>query len=140
MDIFLSTKPSAKNLSDLFEVNLPVVLLEGWDDERARELGSVHTVILTENRSEFPFGLSFQNQDQDQESWLLNGARALSKQLGCQTLFTGNPVNSNNPFLCAVFDCGRAYLADDEGSVLAEGKGGPVNILRRLPELDAQST
>jgi hypothetical protein len=139
MDVFLSAKPTVKDLSSLFEVNLPVVVLKDWDDERARELGSVHTVILTENRSEFPYGLSFQQQKEDQESWLLSCARSLSVQLRCRALYTGNPVNPDNPFLCVVFDSGRAFLADDEGSFLAEGRGGPVNILRRLPELDAST-
>ncbi len=137
MDIFLTVKPSVEALSSLFEVDLPVVVLEDWDDDQARGLGSVHTVILTENRSEFPYGLSFQPQNEDQESWLLSCARTLSVQLGCRVLYTGNPVEPDNPFLCVVFDSGRAFLADDEGTVLAEGQGGPVNILRRLPELDA---
>jgi hypothetical protein len=137
MDIFLSAKPTVKDLSPLFEVDLPVVVLEDWDDERARELDAVHTVIRTENRSEFPYGLSFQEQTEDQERWLLSCARTLSVELGCLVLYTGNPVQPDNPFLCVVFDSGRAFLADDEGSILAEGQGGPVNILRRLPELDA---
>jgi hypothetical protein len=137
MDIFLSAKPTVKHLSSLFEVDLPVVVLEDWDDERARDFGSVHTVILAENRSEFPYGLSFQEQTENQESWLLSCARKLSVELGCRVLYTGNPVQPDNPFFCVVFDSGQAFLADDEGSILAEGQGGPVKILRRLPELDA---
>lgn len=137
MDIFLSVRPAVADLSSLFEADLPVVVLEDWDDERARELGAVHTVILTENRSEFPYGLSFQEQTDDQENWLLSRARRLSADLGCRVLYTGNPVEPDNPFLCVVFDSGRAFLADDEGSMLAEGRGGPVRMLRRLPELDA---
>lgn len=139
MDIFLSAKPTVKDLSSLFEVDLPVVVLEDWDDERAREFGSVHTVILTENRSEFPYGLSFQEQTVDQEKWLLSCAKTLSVELGCRVLYTGNPVQPDNPFLCVVFESGQAFLADDEGSILAEGRGGPVSILGRLPELDASS-
>ncbi|HQT26872.1 MAG TPA: hypothetical protein PLK99_09805 [Burkholderiales bacterium] len=137
MDIFLSVKPAVADIASLFEVELPVVVLDDWDDERARELGATHTVILTENRSEFPYGLSFQEQTEDQENWLLNCARKLSVNLGCRVLYTGNPVEPDNPFLCVVFDSGQAYLADDEGSMLAEGEGGPVDMLRRLPELDA---
>lgn len=137
MDIFLTVKPAVADLAPLFEVNLPVVVLDDWDDERARELGSAHTVILTENGSEFPCGLSFQDQAEDQEEWLLNSARKLSVNLGCRALYTGNPVEPENPFLCVVFDSGRAYLADDEGSMLAEGRGGEVRMIRRLPELDA---
>ena len=137
MDIFLTAKPTVTDLSSLFDVDWPVLVLGDWDDERAREFGSAHTVILTENRSEFPYGLSFQAQTEDQESWLLSSARKLSVGLGCQVLYTGNPVQSDNPFLCVVFDSGQAFLADDEGSILAEGQGGPVKILRRLPELDA---
>ena len=137
MDIYLSAKPTVKDLSALFEVDLPVVVLDDWDDERAREFGSAHTVIFTENRSEFPYGLAFQEQTEDQESWLLSCARKLSVGLGCRVLYTGNPVQPDNPFLCVVFDSGQAFLANDEGSILAEGQGGPVNILRRLPELDA---
>ena len=139
MDIFLSAKPTVADLSPLFEVDLPLVVLENWDDERARELGSVHTVILTENQSEFPYGLSFQEQSEDQENWLLSCAKRLSVDLGCRVLYTGNPVEPDNPFLCVIFDSGEAFLADDEGSMLAEGYGGPVNILRRLPELDAST-
>jgi hypothetical protein len=137
MDVFLSAKPSVQDLSALFEVDLPVVVLEDWNDEHSRGLDPVHTVILTENRSEFPFGLSFQDQEDDQESWLRNTARTLSVQLGCKTLYTGNPVEPENPFLCVVFDSGQAFLADDEGSILAEGRGGRVKIIRRIPELDA---
>lgn len=139
MDIFLSAKPTVTDLSSLFEVDLPVVVLEDWDDERARQLGSAHTVILTENQSEFPYGLSFQQQTEDQENWLLNCAKKLSVDLGCRVLYTGNPVQPDNPFLCVIFDSGQAFLADDEGSMLAEGHGGPVNILRRLPKLDASN-
>ena len=140
MDIFLSVKPAVADLSPLFDVDLPVVILEDWDDERAREIGAAHTVILTENRSEFPYGLSFQEQTEDQENWLLCSARKLSVNLKCRVLYTGNPVEPDNPFLCVVFDSGLAYLADDEGSMLAEGRGNPVNILQRLPELDAPAT
>lgn len=138
MDIYLTVKPAAAtDLAQLFAVDLPVVMLEDWDDERVREIGAAHTVILTENKSEFPYGLSFQEQTDDQENWLLDSARKLSVKLRCRVLYTGNPVEPDNPFLCVVFDSGLAYLADDEGSMLAEGRGGEVNILRRLPELDA---
>jgi hypothetical protein len=137
MDIYLSVKPSVADLSSLFEVDLPVVLLDDWDDERARNLAAAHTVILAENKSEFPCGLSFQDQTENQEYWLMESARRLSVKLGCRALYTGNPVEPENPFLCVVFDSGRAYLADDEGSMLAEGRGGPVRMLKRLPELDA---
>ena len=123
----------------MFDVELPIRILEGWNDEEARRLEPVHTVILTENKSEFPFGLSFQAQGKDHEDWLLQRARTLSVQLGCRTLYSGNPVEPNNPVLCIVFDSGQAFLADDEGSVLAEGRGGPVSIIRRLPELDANA-
>lgn len=138
MDIYLSVKPTASDLAPLFEMDLPIVLLEDWDDDRARETGSAHTVILTGNKSEFPYGLSFQDQAEDQESWLLNSARKLSMKLGCRTLYTGNPVEPDNPFFCVVFDSGEAYLADEEGSMLGEGRGGAVKMLRRLPELDAR--
>lgn len=137
MDIFLSARPGVQDLSALFEVDLPVVVLDDWNDAHSRETAPVHTVILTENHSEFPFGLSFQDQQSDQESWLVNCARTLSVTLGCRTLYTGNPVDPDNPFLCVVFDSGQAYLADDEGSALAEGQGGPVKVIRRLPELDS---
>lgn len=139
MDIFLSAKPNVQDLSALFEVELPVIILEDWNDKQARGLEPVHTVILTENRSEFPFGLSFQDQGNDHENWLLQCARTLSVQLGCRTLYSGNPVEPDNPFLCIVFDSGQAFLADDEGSTLAEGRGSPVNIIRRIPELDAKA-
>ena len=139
MDIFLSVKPSAGDLSGLFEVELPIEILQDWSDEKARRLEPVHTVILTENASEFPFGLSFQPQGNEHEDWLLASARTLSVQLCCRTLYSGNPVEPDNPFLCIVFDSGRAFLADDEGSALAEGRGGPVSIVRRMPELDADS-
>ena len=137
MDIFLSTRPTADDLSAIFEVDLPVNILKDWNDELAGKIGSVHTVILSENQSEFPYGLSFQEHNGNQESWLLNCARKLSVALNCRALYTGNPMEPTNPFLCIVFDSGQAYLADDQGSILVEGKDGLVNILRRLPDLDA---
>lgn len=139
MDIFLSIRPTANDLSSLFDVELPVNILKDWNDELAGDVGAVHTVILTENQSEFPYGLSFQEQIENQETWLLDSARKLSVTLNCRSLYTGNPLEPNNPFLCIVFDSGQAYLADDLGSILAEGKGGPVNLLRRLPDLDASA-
>jgi hypothetical protein len=139
MDVYLSAKPSVQDLSTLFDVELPIVIVQDWNDEQAQALEPVHTVILTENRSEFPYGLSFQDQGGDQESWLLNCARTLSVRLGCRTLYTGNPAEPDNPFLCVVFDCDQAFLADDQDSVLAEGQGRPVRIIRRMPELDAKA-
>ena len=139
MDIYLSTKPTKQDLSTLFDVELPIVILQDWNDEQAKSLEPVHTIIVADNRSEFPYGLSFQHQADDQESWLLNCARTLSVRLGCRALYTGNPVEPDNPFLCVVFDCGQAFLADDQDSVLAEGRGTPVSIIRRMPELDAET-
>jgi hypothetical protein len=139
LDVYLSAKPGAQDLSTLFDVELPIAIVQDWNDEQAQGLEPVHTVILTENRSEFPYGLSFQDQGDDQESWLLNCARTLSARLGCRTLYTGNPVEPDNPFLCVVFDSGLAFLADDQDSILAEGRGTPVSIIRRMPELDAEA-
>ncbi len=137
MDIFLSIEPTAEQLSALFDDNLPVEILRDWDDEQARQFAAKHVVILTNNPSEFPFGLSFQAQGGDHERWLLNAARTLSVALDCDTVFAGDPSESDNPFLCVVFKSGAAFLADDEDSMLSEGRGGPVQILRPAPEIES---
>lgn len=111
-------------------------MLEDWSDEQAEQFVNEHLVVLQRNASEFPFGLSFQEQGDEHELWLRGAAGHLSVTLNCATLYTGNPFEPDNPFYCIVFESGRAYLADDEGSTLAEGEGGPVTIIRRAPELD----
>lgn len=137
MDIYLSIEPCLDDLAFLFEVELPVKVLTDWNDALAIETGCVHTVVFSANSSEFPVGLSFQQQSGDHEQWLLKAARSLSIRLRCRSLYTGNPVEPDNPFLCVVFDSGKAFLADDEGTELSEGTGKLVHTIKRIPELDA---
>lgn len=138
MEIFLSVKPSPADLAGLFESDSPVVFAPAWHLVAEHERHH-NVVVVSENPSEFPIGLEFRpqsNDEEEQDIWLIIVARRLSQKLRCRTLFLGNPVEPEHPYLDVVFDCGLAFLADDMDSVWANEGDGPIRIIERLPQWD----
>ena len=119
-------------LTSLF-AELEVTVIRSWDELEA----PVDVVVLVEpNESEFPLGLQIGAQIQDgrdSEAWLRGLARALGEQFGTSAICDGSPYGDNNgPYWSLVFDANAAYLADDLDTTFADGRGGPVKIVRKL--------
>ncbi len=91
------------------------------------------------NESEFPCGLSVGVVLRDPssiEDWLRELARKLSIEFACRTTCGGEGFgDDSSPYWSVVWDCGVAYLADDCGTVLCDEAGGPLRLVRPLPEL-----
>lgn len=138
MDIFLTEKPSLHHLSSLFDDEKPVAIIDSWEAD-PETASSSHIVVMRENTSEFPVGLAFQGQPGDQERWLLDAARRLSVLLECQSLYTGSPLEGAMQHHSIVFVSGKAFLASDYGTNLANEGEALVKLLRRVPKLDAKS-
>ncbi|MDF1824160.1 MAG: hypothetical protein P1U68_05940 [Verrucomicrobiales bacterium] len=132
MDLFLSKKPDEELLSRIVSDVRPVVFISDWISSPLSE--EHHVIVLSQNKSEFPWGLSFGKEADDQEAWLLSAAWNLSILAGCRTLYTGSPLERAKPWHCIVFDQGRAFLADDSETRLMGDGEQEVNILRRLDQ------
>lgn len=93
-------------------------------------------VVVTANQSEFPCGLSIMAQLKPQagrEIWLCGLAKALSDQLEARVCCDGTRVGeSGSPYCSLIWDKGSPYLADDFETMLGDGEGGPLRVIRRL--------
>ena len=134
MDICTSVKPSATALAQIYDNDRRIVIESDWNSSTFPPDANV--LMLTENDSEYPFGLSFAHACADLETWLLNAARKLSVSMHCQTVYSGSPLADAKPYHCIMFDCGKAYLADDMETKLAGDGDRALQILRRVKELD----
>lgn len=95
-------------------------------------------VYLTENASEFPCGLDLGvvlAAGRSTQHWLIGLARALSLTFNCRALCDGSGFGDDgSPYWSIVWDRGVPFLADDAGSTIGDGDGGPVRIVRRLAD------
>lgn len=138
MDIFLTKKPNLHHFESVFGDDKSVLIIDGWDAVPEDYCGT-HLVMMSENESEFPIGLSFQSEQNDLENWLLNAARYLSVMLACRSLYTGSPLEGTNPYHSIVFMSGKAFLADDCDTKLAGEGEASVRIIRGVPKLDSKN-
>jgi hypothetical protein len=92
--------------------------------------------VLSANPSEFPVLLDvFPDPGEPRAVYRvqLRLARFLSERLSCRTICDGSEHgDSAAPYWSVVWDGGVPWLADDCGSVYADGEGGPVRLVRRL--------
>ncbi|HHS99812.1 MAG TPA: hypothetical protein ENK73_03055 [Thiomicrospira sp.] len=99
---------------------------------------SLNSDSVRENKSEFPFviDLGYNKCSNGYQCYRknLHFAKELSLLLGCKTICDGSyHGDDNSPFWCIIWDNGRAYLADDCGSVFGGTEdGGEVEIVRRV--------
>lgn len=139
MDLFFDVKPSPSDFNDLFNSPLPVMFVHCLSEVTEQQCQNNHVVVCEQNTSEFPFGCGFSMQEQDEdenELWLMLVARNLSVRLNCKSLYTGCPVDITNPYYCVIFEAGSAYLGDDMGTILMDEGDRPIEIIKRLPILD----
>ena len=92
--------------------------------------------ILAGNPSEFPTLLDVLPDPPEPRAIYREQLRLacfLSERLSCRTICDGSEHgDSSAPYWSIVWVGGVAWLADDCGSVFADGEGGPVRLVRRL--------
>jgi hypothetical protein len=72
-------------------------------------------------------------RDHDFADWLRDLAASLSVSLQTRVLCDGSRYGDDaSPYWSLVWDAGRPFLADDAHSLLVDGAGGAVRIVRAL--------
>lgn len=137
MDLALSKAVSSAELERVLRELLQVADVRVLSlDEGAEPARPQVAVYLTENTSEFPCGLDVGvvlAAGRSTQHWLIGLAGALSRHLGCRAICDGSGFGDDeSPYWSIVWDRGVPFLADDAGSTLGDGEGGPVRIVRRL--------
>jgi hypothetical protein len=93
-------------------------------------------MTIVDNPSEFPCGLCVGVNLTDAsrvEDWLRELARLLSIEFECRVVCDGSPFGDDqSPYWVIVWDAGEPYLGDDVHSLLGDGEGGSVRIVRPL--------
>lgn len=146
MDIALSKSVCSAELESVLRELLQVVDVQVLSLEEVAETASPQVAVyLSANASEFPCGLDLGvvlAAGRSTQHWLIGLARALSLVFNCRVLCDGSGFGDDgSPYWSIVWDRGVPFLADDAGSTIGDGDGGPVRIVRRLAdELFAEPT
>jgi hypothetical protein len=88
------------------------------------------------NESEFPQIVEFNRFPGEHPSAVPIGielARLFAERFSCRTLSDGTGFgDDDSPYWLVVWDKGVPHLADDCGTLFADGEGGPVKVLRPI--------
>ncbi|MDP7286447.1 MAG: hypothetical protein QGH94_00495 [Phycisphaerae bacterium] len=139
MDIAISRSASVAELQERIGRHLTGLLVVP-DIECLGSLRQQADVLMwvCENPSEFPVGLGVSVSlidGVDYEHWLIELARVLSVEFACRTICDGSEFgDSGGPYWSIVWDNGTPFLADDAGTTIGDGEGGPVRIVGPLWE------
>lgn len=135
MDIGASTILMPATLRKILASALPLCSVEVTDSDFSAPPADV-VVAITRNRSEFPMSIDVVVSLVDGVSpqrWLLELSRRISVAASCRTICDGTGFGDDpSPYWSIVWDNGMAHLADDVDSVIADGDGRPVRLIRRL--------
>lgn len=139
MDIGLSRQITVSELESVLRARLPASTVRVYAAvEDLSEAASDITVVMVENPSEFPVGLDIGvalGEGRNMQHWLLGLACVLSIGLACRTICDGTGFGDDeSPYWSVIWEWGVPYLADDMNSMLCDGEGGPVRIIRCLAD------
>ena len=144
MDIALSKHVTPEDLQAGLSALLPGRVVHIFQDMADAPWPAFDVAVsIHDNPSEYPCGLSVLVALIDEAgsaAWLRELARQLSIKFACRVICDGSEFgDDNSPFWSIVWDAGDAYLADDCNTIFADGEGGPVKIMRRLPTLETSA-
>lgn len=136
MDIALGKVLENSEIREVLCALMPGLSVAVRDTWEAVEPGLDVVLVRQPNDSEFPCGLSAGvklEDGRDLEAWLRGLARALGERLATSAICDGSPYGDTTaPYWSVIWRDGEAYLGDDAETTLADGRGGPVRIVRRL--------
>lgn len=139
VDIALSKSVTRAELESVLRELLQVADVRVLNPDEAAESASPQVAVyLSANASEFSCGLDVGvvlAAGCNPQYWLIGLARALSLTFNCQVICDGSGFGDDgSPYWSIVWDRGVPFLADDAGSTIGDGEGGPVRIARRLAD------